>query len=78
MPKPEDSGMSAPGTKIERRRRPRHGVDRMDWETKVLKRMEQRLRSISATQGHDHDGQGGLDWEEAPLTALQGHIRTLR
>jgi hypothetical protein len=75
MPERQKPGASAT-IKNERRRRPRPGVDRMDWETKVLKRMERRLSTLSLDHGHHDGGPADLDWEKASIMALRSHIRT--
>ena len=36
----------------------------MDWETKVLKRMERRLNTLSLDHGHHDGGAADLDWEQ--------------
>jgi hypothetical protein len=48
----------------------------MDWETKVLKRMERRLNTLSLDHGHHDGGAADLDWEKASIMALRSHIRT--
>ncbi len=64
-----------PGT--DRRDRPRGTLDSDSWETIVLRRVAQRVKSLSGdaesatVDGQDHG------WEEAALLALRRRVREL-
>lgn len=73
MPNTQKPDRSDCPTTIERRRQPRDGIDCMDWETKVLKRMEERLQAIMRDQQHGHEAEIDLGWEQAGLLALKDH-----
>lgn len=65
--KPDESDHNPP---IERRRQPRGNVDAMDWEAKVLKRVERHVESLSAKPTSQADTSNGHGWEEASILAL--------
>ena len=69
--KPDELGHDAP---IERRRQPRGNVDTMDWEAKVLKRVERHVESLSAKPTSQADTSNGHGWEEASILALRRRV----
>jgi len=77
MAAPEDTRKSV-SPRIERRRLPRQGIDDMDWETKVLSRMERRLESISLDRESGGEGQAKPTWEEASIGTLMNHMKAVR
>ena len=70
-PKPDELGHDAP---IERRRQPRGNVDTMDWEAKVLKRVERHVESLSAKSTAQADTSNGHGWEAASILALRRRV----
>ena len=66
------------GSPVERRRRSRGDVDPMDWETKVLRRLERRVEAVSNDALPGEQPGGGFGWEETPLRTLLCRVRTSR
>lgn len=46
----------------------------MDWEAKVLKRVERHVESLAAVPTAQADPLKGHGWEEAPILALQRRV----
>jgi len=72
-PKESDHGAAS-----ERRRQPRGDVDPMDWETKVLRRVERHVESLVPETDVLADTLIKAGWEEAPLLALRRRIVLLK
>ena len=70
-----ESNRDAP---IERRQQARGDVDSMDWETKVVKRVERHIESLSDDANWPLDSQNESGWEEASLLALRRRIQDLK
>lgn len=62
----------------ERRRQPRSEVDPMDWESKVLSRIQRRVTSLVTAEGAGPESTPELGWEEASLIVLQRRVGTLK
>jgi hypothetical protein len=50
----------------------------MDWETKVLRRMERRIESLTAPDSPEPRSLPELGWEEASLLALERRVKTMK
>jgi hypothetical protein len=46
----------------------------MDWEAKVLKRVERHVESLSAKPTSQADTSNGHGWEEASILALRRRV----
>jgi hypothetical protein len=68
---PDELDRNAP---VERRQQPRGDVDTMDWEAKVLKRIERHVESLSANPTAQVDPLNGHGWEEASILALTRRV----
>lgn len=66
------------GFPVERRRRSRGDVDPLDWETKVLRRLECRVEALSNDAVPGAQQGSGFGWEETPLRTLLCRVRTSR
>lgn len=77
MPHRQRPSASKQDTSIERRRQPRTGLDSMDWETKVLKRVERHVESLIVSPTSGSDALGEVGWEEASLLALRRRVADL-
>ena len=60
---------------VERRQKPRGDGDPMDWETKVVKRLERHVESLSANPISTATPLSDLGWEEASVRVLQSRFR---
>lgn len=69
--KPDESDHNPP---IERRRQPRGNVDTMDWEAKVLKRVERHVESLSANPTAQVGTLNEHGWEQASILALRRRV----
>lgn len=47
----------------------------MDWETKVLRRVERSVESLTGVSPSDEEATGGFGWEEASLRALRRRLK---
>ena len=68
---PDELDRNAP---VERRQQPRGDVDTMDWEAKVLKRVERHVESLSAKSTAQADTSNGHGWEAASILALRRRV----
>jgi hypothetical protein len=68
---PDEPNHNAP---VERRRQPRGNVDTMDWEAKVLKRVERHVESLSANPTAQVGPLNEHGWEEASILALRRRV----
>ena len=65
---PEKSNRDPP---VDRRLQLRRNVDSMDWETKVLKRVERHVESLSGSPASQSGRLSGFGWEESSLLVLR-------
>ena len=72
------SKMAHGGQLVERRRCPRAEVDSVDWETKVLMRVESHVELLTRGGAVQTPDTRHLDWEKASLVALQRRLRGLK
>jgi len=50
----------------------------MDWETKVLRRLERHVESLSGNMNSSESTFNELGWEEASVLVLQRRVRDLQ
>ena len=63
---------------VERRQNARGDSDPLDWETKVLMRLERHIESLSGNQRSLANPPSELGWEEASVRVLQNRVRDLQ
>jgi len=69
------SAKESPGSaRVERRLHARGTVDSRDWETKVVRRVERHVESLSGKPRSQSDAPDAKGWEEAALLALRRRI----
>ena len=73
--RPEESTCAAPA---ERRLQSREDVDSMDWETKVVRRVERHVELLLPDSSQQLDTSHELGWEEASVLALRHRIEDLK
>jgi len=78
MPKRQRPEESTRGAPVERRLQPRGDVDSMDWETKVVRRVERHVELLLPDSNSQVDTLNELGWEEASLLALRRRIEDLK
>lgn len=77
MPKNQSPNVSNNDSPIERRQQPRGATDSMDWETRVLKRVERHVRALSVDPTSRTGTSPDLGWEEVSILALRHRVRDL-
>lgn len=60
----------------DRRRHPRKAVDSMDWETKVVLRVESSVASLNGNLLSDEKGTRDFGWEAASLQVLRRRLKS--
>ena len=60
---------------VERRQKPRGDSDPMDWETKVIRRLERHVKSLTADPIAPAIPLSDLGWEEVSVRVLQSRVR---
>ena len=69
------SNESSSAQPVERRQKPREDGDPMDWETKVVQRLERHVKSLTAHPDSPATPLSDLGWEEASVRVLQSRVR---
>ena len=78
MPSKPTSHESNDDLPVERRQNARGDSDPLDWETKVLMRLERHIESLSGNQRSLANPPSELGWEEASVRVLQNRVRDLQ
>jgi len=77
VPKRQEPERPAELEHIERRRQPRDPQATVNWETIVLQRMAERIKSLSGDAAPDAEAPTEGGWENAALRTLQRRMQDL-